>query len=90
MFQQTSHAVLLWLKSALLFSPLPCPFRRLLQMGGKLVFVGLLGAGAWAANEYGYINFKQAAGNLPLPHLVSGRGSLGGGLVGVGWDAFRT
>jgi cytochrome c peroxidase len=38
-------------------------------MGGKLVFVGLLGAGAWAANEYGYINFKQAAGNLPLPHL---------------------
>jgi hypothetical protein len=40
-------------------------------MGGKLVALGLLGAGAWAANEYGYINFKQAAGNLPLPHLVS-------------------
>jgi hypothetical protein len=45
-------------------------------MGGKLVALGLLGAGAWAANEYGYINFKQAAGNLPLPHLVS---RLGGG-----------
>lgn len=30
-----------------------------------------LGAGAWAANEYGYINIKEATGNLPLPVLVS-------------------
>jgi len=29
-----------------------------------------LGAGAWAANEFGYINFKEATGNLPLPVLV--------------------
>lgn len=36
------------------------------------MFAGIvaLGAGLWAANEYGYINIKQATGNLPLPMLV--------------------
>lgn len=35
------------------------------------MFAGIvaLGAGLWAANEYGYINIKQATGNLPLPML---------------------
>jgi hypothetical protein len=31
----------------------------------------ILGAGLWAANEYGYINLSSATGNLPLPMLVS-------------------
>jgi hypothetical protein len=38
--------------------------------GGFLFGLAALGAGAWAANEMGYINIKQATGNLPLPALV--------------------
>lgn len=36
------------------------------------MFAGILalGAGLWAANEYGYINIRQATGNLPLPAML--------------------
>jgi len=37
--------------------------------GGVFAAIAALGVGAWAANEFGYINFQQAAGNLPLPVL---------------------
>lgn len=39
--------------------------------GGKFAVLALLGGGGlWAANEYGYIDFQKAKGNLPLPVLV--------------------
>lgn len=40
--------------------------------------IAALGAGAWAANEFGYINFKEATGNLPLPVLVRGHACAAG------------
>lgn len=44
--------------------------------GGLIAGVALLGAGAWAANEFGFINWKKAAGNLPLPAVLVSDGWL--------------
>lgn len=41
------------------------------QVGGWLAGLAALGAGAWAANEYGYINLRGSLpANIPLPKAL--------------------
>lgn len=42
------------------------------QAGGFIGGLAALGAGLWAANEYGYINLSKATG-VPIPQLTVGK-----------------